>query len=431
MKVAMLVAPDGTQTPFTADGPLGHNDSDRRVLHILPKLLVPSGVQQHLKRSDVVLEVESTLGIPMLRIEDIEIRQPYPNTRYYVAGSKTSRNGWVIDLPEGVETFDLTFKWEFFRPWTFSDYDELLIEHVIHVRLLRGENRTYTMDPACWPRGLASDESSGPLFKGNAVTLIGLDGDPDLQASTDRDIVSVKSVGYKNGDDEDNTWIGRIIEENLTIPPVAYEQVWSLMAFEEEQLHEVRQVSTFESFRDEHQANASVEMPPQLLLAAIQAAQDVPYYKSAFASCEKHPALVMLNEWWEANRQDDKPMRAGHAMPWVRVQDDDEYWCGNYDTPNLKIGEMSCFQQSAARVGESILLLYCAAAEHSTFPEDGGVQYYLTDGQKFVDVGVPKDHVLSGEYDEAWYALDALSRFPSRFPAAYAALQAAAEVNQA
>lgn len=177
--------------------------------------------------------------------------------------------------------------------------------------------------------------------------------------------------------------------------------------------------------------------PPQLLLAAIQAAQDVPsgkgsvYYNGRFAACERHPALVTLNEWWEAHRQDGKPMRAGHAMPWVSVKDDDEYWCGYYGTPNEKISHMSYYNQSAARIGHSVLLVYCAAAEHFTFPDDGGVQIYLADGKKFVDVGVPKEHVVSGVYDEAWYALEALSRSPSSFPAAYAALQSSAGVNRA
>ncbi|KPY55632.1 hypothetical protein [Pseudomonas amygdali] len=438
MKVATLVAPDGTHTTVTADGkPLGSGDIDRRVLHILPKLFVPSGVQSRLKPLEVLLEVETTLDIPMLGIDDIRVRQPYPNTRYYVGGSQTSRNGWVVNLPDGVDEFDIKFKWEFFNAYKFSRWDELHVEHLIHVKLLPGDNRTYTMDSSCWPRGGIGDDPKDLPFKGTAISLIGLDGDEDPRLSTNRDIIRISELVFKNGEGEPDDYAGQIIEENLTIPPVAYEKVWSLRAFEEEQLHEVEQVSSFQSYRDEHKANAAHEMPASLLLSAIHSAREIPFGKDSaylgkgFAACEGHPALVMLNEWWEAHRTDDKTMRAGHAMPWVRVKDDDEYWCGYGEVPNTKIGDMAYCKDASARVGDSILLVYCAAAEHFTYPDPRGVQTYLADGKEFNDIGVGKDELDSGEYDEAWYALEALARFPSNFSAAYTALAYAATLEKA
>lgn len=430
MKVAALVSPDGTTTTVTADGkPLGDGDVDRRVLHILPKLFVPSRVVKHLKPLEVLLEVESSLPIPMLAIDDIEVRQPYPNTRYYVGGSKTSRNGWLVNLPDGVMEFDLKFKWEFFNAWKFSNYDELIVEHIIHVKLLPGEKRTYTMDSACWPRGGKTGDDRDVPFKGTAVSLIGLDGDEDPRETTRRDIIRINNLVWQEDGVPTDYHAGQVIEENLVIPPVAYEQVWSLNAFQEEQLHEIKQVARFTSHHEAHDANADHEMPAAVLLHAIQQARTTPFgktseYMKGFASCEKHPALVTLNEWWEEHRTDGKPMKAGHAMPWIRVRDDDEYWCGYGEVPNQKIPGMLYSKKANARVGDSILLVYCAAAEHFTYPAPHAVQTYLADGQEFVDIGgVGKEMLLSGEYDEAWYALDALCGLPERFPEAFASLQ--------
>jgi len=433
MKVATLVAPDGTETTVTADGkPVGNGDIDRRVLHILPKLFVPSGMGKRLKPLEMLLEVESSLDVPMLSVDEIVIRQPYPNTRYFVGGSKESRVGWLINLPDEVSEFDLKFKWEFFNAWKFSPYDELVMEHIIHVKLLPGEGRTYTMDSSCWPRGKKSEDERDLPMNGTAVSLIGLEGDKDPRESSRRDIIRINNLVYTEDGVPTDYHAGQVIEENLTIPPVAYEKVWSLHAFNEEQLHEVKQTSRFTVCLDEHVANAEIEMPAAVLFAAIQQAQDVPFgadtaYLKSFASCESHPALVTLNEWWEEHRADGKPMKAGHAMPWVRVRDDDEYWCGYYETPNMKIPHMVGTIKANARVGDSILLVYSAAAEHFTYPDSHAVLTYLADGQSYNDIGgVSEAMVRSGEYDESWYALKALSALPEMFPEAYAALKRAA-----
>lgn len=56
-----------------------------------------------------------------------------------------------------------------------------------------------------------------------------------------------------------------------------------------------------------------------------------------------------------------------------------------------------------------MLLGYCAAAEHFAFLDNRGVQIYLADGKELTDVGVDKEMVESGEYDEAWYARGAVT----------------------
>lgn len=433
MKFATLIAEDGTATTVAADcKPLGSADIDKRVLHILPKLFVPSHVVKNLRPLEILLEVECSLPIPMLTIDDIVIRQPYPNTRYYVGGSKTSRNGWLIDLPADAVEFDLIFKWEFFNAWKFSQYDELLVNHTIHVKLLPGDARTYTMDSSCWPRGAKTGDERDIPFRGTAISLIGLEGDEDPREKTRRDIIRINNLVWQEDGELTADHAGQAIEENLTIPPVAYEQVWSLRAFDEEQLHEVKHAANFTVNLDEHLNNAEQEMPAAVLLQAIKQACDISFgkdsdYMKGFASCEKHPALVTLNQWWEQHRTDGKPMKAGHAMPWIRVKDDDEYWCGYGEVPNSKIPGMLFSKKANVRVGDGILLVYCAAAEHFTFPAAHAIQTYLTDGQELMDIGgIDKKMLMSGEYDEAWYALEALSGIPSRFPKAFASLQGVA-----
>lgn len=430
MNIANLVSPDGTVTTVTADGkPLGNGDLDKRVLHILPKVFVPSYALSRLKPIEVILEVESTLPLPMLTLDEIVVRQPYPNNRYLVGGSETSRNGWLIDLPDDVYEFDLTFKWEFFHAWKFSPFDALHIEHLIHVKLLPGEFRTYTMDSSCWPRVQASEDPRNPSFRGTAVSLLGLEGDEDLREDKLRDIVKVEDLVWKRGEEITDDFAGQLIEERLTIPAQAYEKVWSLHAFDQEQLHEIKHSSKFSTYLTEHQDNAEHEMPASVLLKAINQAREIPFGKESEYSgkgagkCESHPAMITLNQWWEESRTDNAPMKAGFAMPWVRARDDDEYWCGYGETPNEKISNMGYEKKSAARVGDAFLLIYSASHEHFVFNENHYLQTFLADGQKYAEVGVSKEDVLSGEWDEAWFALEALAGIPGRFPEAYKALQ--------
>lgn len=419
---------DGQVLTVAADGkPLGHGDIDRRVLHVLPKLFVPASAVPHLDKEEIGFNVKSTLGVDIAPPGGVTIRQPYPNTRYFVGGSGAMRNGWVVALPEGVNEFDIEFQWELYGPklWNWLRADEWECRHLIHVQLQPGKGRMYSMDASCWPR------IEGGKVGQSAVTLVGHREDDDLSMK-DRSIVRVASLIVP---DDPHDPVGHYLEEELAIPPIAYEQAWSLNAFQEEQIHEVRHETNFTEFVDLHRQNASVEMPAALFIEAIKLARSVPYAEdSAFArsvagqagGLESHPAMKLLCGWWEQNRKDGQKIKVGCAMPWIRVRNDADYWCGNPEEPTAEIGDFAKYSTAGASLGDLALVLFLASHEHFTF-DDNGTDIYLADGQPYSSIGISKEEVQGGEYDEAYYSLKALAWFPSRFPAAYEALLKAAK----
>lgn len=420
MKVAKLFAEDGSTQLVTATGePLGHRDGDRRILHILPKLFLPSVVAQEARPDEVDLSIEWNLDSELPG--PIEVRQPYPNWRYFVGGTETLRNGIVVDLPEGVTELTLTFKWCLLNAWKFSERDELYMHHTVHITLLPGEYRSYTMDTSCWPW------KQGDSRPKSAVSLVGFEGDDNPAETEGRDVVQcLHLVHYKGEPDEE--WVGSMIEERLAIPAIAYEQIWSLTAHEEPQLHEIKQLETFTVCKAEHEANATVNLPASLFLAAVKLARMKPlndWYESLpqqKGGYERHPALSILNKWWEENRPTPSEVRPGHVMPWIRVEDNTEYWCGNTEMPGCPIEGMQIARNSSAKIGDSVLVTFMCAADHF-IPKEHAIATCLADGTEWSEVGVGDEQFESGEFDEAWYGFKALSNFPWEFEVAYKVLK--------
>jgi len=441
MKHATVVQADGSAVIVGPDlKPLGNADIDRRVLHVLPKLFVAKHLARKIKVTDIDLQITATAGVEIAPAGEIVIRQPYPNTRYFVAGSEQSRNGWVINLPDGVTEFDIVMSWSFAHPWRWWIYqeDELEVQHLIHVKLLAGEFRTYTMDSNCWPRGPGWQDERELTGKAGrtAITLMGHPTDEDPREKTHREIVKITDLVFTTPETgADEFYAGHYMEENLTIPPIAYEQAWSINAHSEEQLHEVKQANQFSKFQEQHRSNGSIELPASVFLDAIQLAESVPFDRDSDffkpgimrrGIFESHPALELLNKWFEENRVDGKAMKCGHALPWARVRDDGQYWCGYHEIPNERIQNFATWAPATAVLGESTIVTFCASHEHSVYSDAMGLENFLADGQPLNQVGIPQEQFESGEYDEAWYSLSALASFPHRFPAAYAEIQALA-----
>lgn len=438
MQNALMVNPDGTTVVVGADlKPLGDGDIDRRVLHVLPKLFVPAGLQREMRTVDVDLRIDATNGVDILppgcKEHQIEIRQPYPNTRYFVAGSPTNRNGWVVPIPDGVYEFDIIMSWAFAHPWRWTPFtgDEYEVQHLIHVTLLPGDFRTYTMDSSNWPV-LPNREKTGKAGR-TAVSLLGIDGDSDPRVHSERDIVKYQAIQVPvPGLDDEWDQCGHFIEERLSIPPIPYEKAYSISAHSEEQLHEVKQVSQFSILQDQHNKNASAKFPAAVFLEAVKLAETVDFgkgspYSGTMASAESHPALLLLSSNWDALRSDGNVRKCGYAMPWVRVRDDAEYWCGYYESPNASIGDFEPLSPACATVGDSVLLLFLASQTIDDYDDEIGYRVYSADGQDYSCVGITQEMLESGEYDEAWYSLEALSRFRTRFAEAYLAIQALAD----
>ncbi|ODP35106.1 hypothetical protein [Pandoraea sp. ISTKB] len=432
MQVAAKVLEGGEVVAIGADGkPFGEGDVDCRMLHVLPKFFAPATCAQYIRSHPVELQVKCSFG-EVVPDGGIKIRQPYPNQRYFVGGSETLRNGWLVKIPEGVAEFELEFVWIFSKASGWTDFEVWRVEHAIQVQLLPGEKNVYTMDAACWPYN--AETQAKPR---SAVTLAGVYEDgPD--AYEERDIISI-SHEFRSSDGERGDSVLACcyrIEERLGIPSIAYEKAWTLHAFQDEQLHEVGQDGAFNPADDlAHSANAEIELPAQIFLDAIRLAQSVPFdaqsefglkCKGVMGGCESHPALKLLTEWWAAHCSDAAPLGAGSVMPWVRVRDDGLYWCGDRQVPNMPVDSFGSVKAAAALIGKSVLLHFSAAAQHFTFDANGVNVRYVT-GEIDFSIGVDESEVRSGEFDQAWEALGALANFPYHFSAAYSELERLAE----
>lgn len=221
---------------------------------------------------------------------------------------------------------------------------------------------------------------------------------------------------FENGD-------SRIVDATGITP----DQTSTIDAFDDEQLDEVDQSTSFKLDNEAHRANGPVEMPPELLVRAILLAEDIPFERDTEfetsvlgipGGLERHPAMRLLCDWWKTVRPPNEPFRPGSAMPMVRVRDDGQYWWGYYEIPNVPVEQFNPGGRDVARIGDVLLVLFHATQDAAKFDDDG-MTIMLPSGEPYSCIGVDKDSYLSGEYDEAWYCLMALATFRSRFSAAW------------
>ncbi|MBY9948589.1 hypothetical protein [Pseudomonas aeruginosa] len=80
MEIVHATRPDGSTVQLRADGSeVGTTDSDQKLLHLLPKLLLDDTLTEAVSLDRVVLEVISNVD-GLLPAEGVVIRQPYPNS---------------------------------------------------------------------------------------------------------------------------------------------------------------------------------------------------------------------------------------------------------------------------------------------------------------------------------------------------------------
>lgn len=407
MKFALYPTVDGSFEIVGPDlKPLGDADAEQPMLHVLPKLYMLRGARPE----HMTLNVSCSLPVSIVPEGGIHIRQPCPNRRYYVGGSADSRNGWLVALPDGVSEFDIKFQWTLQRP---SDGDVTFgawrIEHLIHVKLRAGAGHTWSMDAANWPH----DPDLPPPGKRSPVSIRDMDDDAASLLEA-RDIVRSEYI-------DEAFARGFALDERVEIPGVPLEKAWSINAFNELQIHEVEHTETIANGIGAHRANALIEMPARLFLDAVLLARDVPFSGSVSdtpGGLERHPALKLLCDWWDGVRPAGEPFRPGLCMPYVRVCDDGQYWCGYYEYPNNPVEGFNPGGRNTARLGDLILVQFQAAQESARFDERG-MTIMRPDGTDDATVGVGEGEYRSGKFDEAWYSLDALAEFPRRFPAAW------------
>ena len=425
MKLARQDLPNGELCIIDADGkPLGSEDIDRPTLHLLPKLYVPKEMLtdpfDRLICDQISLNVTSSLSVDILPEGDIEVRQPYPNQRYFVGGSKLTRLGWTITLPPGSTEFDIEFHWFIGNPLLrlFMWADSWEITHLLHVKLLPGEGNTYSMDSVTWPT------CGGQSMQLSPITVLGIE-DEDQIDRDQRKIIRDGFIGDMKGDQTED---GYFIEEQVDIPGVPHAQVLRIIdAFKEEQLHEVIQTVILSQDIEEHKANAAIEMPADLFVRAVTLAEEIPFHdESEFAlsvanipgGFEHHPAMKLLCDWWDTTRPGGEPFKPGSAMPLVRVRDDGEYWWGSYEIPNVSVKGFNNTGKDVARIGDLMLILFQAVQNSAVFDETG-MTVMLPSGSPHSTIGITREQYLAGESDEAWYCLKALASFQRRFPSAW------------
>lgn len=431
MKYAQQVLPNGESRIVDATGqPLGRGDADRPVLHLLPKLYVPLDAldigpsntfhPRGLTCDKITLEVTTTLPVGVQPEGGIVVRQPYPNRRYFVGGSALMRNGWLVPLPLDATEFDVQFSWRFEDSWQVFQADDWEVRHLIHIKLHPGKGMTYSMDAACWP------QRDGPAMKFSPVTPLGIE-DEDKLDRTGRQIVGDSDLVYKGGGEWDGELAGYFIEERIDITGIPMDQAWTIDAFQDEQLHEVKQTAILKQDNEAHRANGPVEMPADVFVRAVKLADEVAFgEESEFAKSvarvpggfERHPAMRLLCDWWDTVRPADEPFKPGSAMPMVRVRDDGEYWWGYYEIPNVPVEKFNPSGCDVARIGDFLLVLFQATQEVAKFDQDG-MHIMLPSGEAYNCIGIEKKDYLAGEWDEAIFCLRALDSFPSRFPAAW------------
>lgn len=430
MKFALQKLPNGETCLVDAEGnPLGQKDVDYPILHILPKLWVPAEILGRpskrfidgLMCEEITLTVTSSLPGDVLPDGGIEIRQPYPNRRYFVGGSKLIRNGWIIPLPLDVTEFDIEFQWriESAAMWRVYPVDDWLVRHLMHIKLHPGKGMTYSMDGSCWP------QNEGATLRTSPVTVLGFEKDDQINRER-RQIIEDANLIYSEGVQKDEL-AGYFLEERVDITGIPLEQVWSIDAFQDEQLHEVQQTTTLKQDVMAHRANGPIEMPAELFVEAVKLAEDIPFDEDSdfsksvagvLGGMERHPAMKLLCEWWETVRPEGEPFKPGSVMPLVRIRDDGEYWWGYHEIPNVSVSKFNPSGRDVARIGDLMLVLFQASQENAVF-DNSGMTILLPSGEPYNTIGIGKEQVLAGEWDEAWYCLSALASFRRRFSSAW------------
>jgi hypothetical protein len=166
------------------------------------------------------------------------------------------------------------------------------------------------------------------------------------------------------------------------------------------------------------------------MVATISYAPGAGYWirdKGIAGQLEQHTAMRLLCDWWNLYAPDSKTRCAGYMVPWVRVSDNGQYACGYDDLPSERIESFALNVNGQARIGGMVLIHFMKGAKEFTFHDDGGVQQYSVTGNEGPRCfGVSPQDLSSGDYDEAWYSLEALKGFPRQFPREWKAIEFAA-----
>lgn len=165
-----------------------------------------------------------------------------------------------------------------------------------------------------------------------------------------------------------------------------------------------------------------LQMPVRVFIDAAQAAESIPYgegsaYHGFMAACETHPAMKTLTDWWNANAPDPQMRCAGYALTWVATyRGSTTYRLPTNSMPDVTFADDTDYA-FAARVGNNVIIEFLRS-QHALDPSEGeGTPIFRTvDGGYAGDVCVSNEDIYNGNWDEAWYSLDALAAFRRQCP---------------
>ena len=421
MKHARIETPDGFRIVH-ADGTQPEaRDTAGPMLHLLPKLYVGPAViaacpSPRVACTASIVSPATRWQMPLGRLV---VRQPLPNRCYLVAGTPSSRYGFMVPLPPTLpEEVAVRFEWRFTDPVQAATVRGLdgdnaaVVDHLIRLRLRpTGRGQVFSMDTDAWP---VTDSSSPVRRRPQAAAALRAGSLPGARQG---------SVLARQDPDTDDL----LLDEQLDVPGILLSDIWGLSEFADEQLHEVGQTVEFAPASSDtlaHRANACIEMPAEVLVEAVRLARDIPHgedtpYAGSMAACERHPALLALCGWWNRNAPDPLHRRAGLCGIDVRVRDDGEYWPTYYETPNRPVDFPVKTPEIAARIGDVVLVEFHQGQHAATYLGGHGCELWDVAGNPWQTVGVSEADVRSGECDEGWYLLAGLAVFPERFPKAW------------
>jgi hypothetical protein len=326
-----------------------------------------------------------------------------PNGSYIVFGTMSRKMGFFHPLPDGITEAELTLFWDIPKA-------EYTVEHTIKIKfVLTDKGFIYSMDVPVFARGFGEENSAPAEFRVSSLhTCINRDHIREARWE-------INQTEFENGQLDEGYYTA--ITETITLPSAGPEH-FTFHEFENMTLlRDVKQQTSFNNFVAEHDANAAVhatDFAP--LVNAIRLAQGVPYKGSDYKdNWEAHPAVRELCGWWNETGPVEC-RKAGTFWLWVRVADEDEYWSGYHESPSVPITQF-WGKTSNARFGDNVIVVFCESREACQLNEHDNPELLTVAGEYYESVGMEME-----EYHPAWYALESLADFPTRFPTVWKSL---------
>ena len=180
------------------------------LIHVLPKLYVPGGLQVPVRLVDLTVE---ELGLVLKGDQDLAIRRPYPNKCYWVGCRKVGQKavaGLLIEAGRFLESYTVVTRWAI-------NADTVLTHRVEHV-VLDGHFDAVSDDMTRWYgtcESLGSWHSRWPLC---------YDGQPPVEVQPRMDMLSPGLGGTtRKGEVRDVLSEGGLVlrrEERFMVPTI-------------------------------------------------------------------------------------------------------------------------------------------------------------------------------------------------------------------